>query len=192
MAEPPPRRVRIVGTSGSGKSHLALQLADVLGVARLDLDAVFWDAGWVHRDLEDAHAQLRAFVAAHPDGWVADGDWTRRLEGLLDPGTPGGADVFVWLDHPRPLVMRRVIARTLRRSIRREELWHGNRERVREWLRWDPERNIIRWAWTSHPRVRARMLQRIADGDPVVRLSGQREVDAWLSSLSANRRSVEP
>lgn len=192
MSEPLPRRVRIVGTSGSGKSHLAVQLAEILDLPRLDLDAVFWDAGWVHRDLDEAHALVHAFVAAHPGGWVADGDWTRRLQGLLDPGTPGGADVFALLDHPRRTVMRRVIARTLRRSIRREELWHGNRERVREWLLWDPERNIIRWAWTSHRRVRARMLQRISDGAPVVRLSGQREVDAWLSSLSANRRSVEP
>lgn len=190
MAESPLRRLRIVGTSGSGKSHLAAQVAEILGVARLELDAVFWDAGWVHRDIEESHALVRAFVAANPSGWVADGNWTSRLKGLLDPGTPDGADVFVWLDHPRRTVMRRVIARTLRRGILREELWHGNRERVREWLRWEPERNIVRWAWTSHAAVRERMLQRIAEGVPVVRLSGQREVDSWLSSLSENRRSV--
>lgn len=190
MSEELPRRFRIVGTSGSGKSHLAVQLADLLGVPRLDLDAVFWDAGWTYRDLEDAHARVCAFVKEHPGGWVADGNWTSRLGGLLEPGTPGGADVLVWLDHPRSTVMRRVVLRTLRRGILREELWHGNRERVADWLRWDPERNIVRWAWTSHPGVRARMLERIADGVPVVRLSGQREVDAWLSALSRNGRSV--
>ncbi|SFI16694.1 MULTISPECIES: toxin [Microbacterium] len=192
MTEPPLRRVRIVGTSGSGKSHLAAQLATILGVARLELDAVFWDAEWTYRDLEEAHAQVRAFAAENPDGWVVDGNWTSRLQGLLDPGTPGGADVYVWLDHPRRTVMRRVIGRTLRRGILQEELWHGNRERVRDWVRWEPERNIVRWAWTNHPVTRERMLQRIADGVPVVRLRGQREVDAWLSSLSEKRRSVEP
>lgn len=192
MTEPPLRRVRIVGTSGSGKSHLAAQLATILGVARLELDAVFWDAEWTYRDLEEAHAQVRAFAAENPDGWVVDGNWTSRLQGLLDPGTPGGADVYVWLDHPRRTVMRRVIGRTLRRGILQEELWHGNRERVRDWVRWEPEHNIVRWAWTNHPVTRERMLQRIADGVPVVRLRGQREVDAWLSSLSEKRRSVEP
>jgi len=192
VTEPPLRRVRIVGTSGSGKSHLAAQLATILGVARLELDAVFWDAEWTYRDLEEAHAQVRAFAAENPDGWVVDGNWTSRLQGLLDPGTPGGADVYVWLDHPRRTVMRRVIGRTLRRGILQEELWHGNRERVRDWVRWEPERNIVRWAWTNHPVTRERMLQRIADGVPVVRLRGQREVDAWLSSLSEKRRSVEP
>lgn len=192
MTEPPLRRVRIVGTSGSGKSHLAAQLATILGVARLELDAVFWDAEWTYRDLEEAHAQVRAFAAENPDGWVVDGNWTSRLQGLLDPGTPGGADVYVWLDHPRRTVMRRVIGRTLRRGILQKELWHGNRERVRDWVRWEPEHNIVRWAWTNHPVTRERMLQRIADGVPVVRLRGQREVDAWLSSLSEKRRSVEP
>lgn len=192
MTEPPLRRVRIVGTSGSGKSHLAAQLAEILGVARLELDAVFWDAEWTYRDLEEAHAQVRAFAAENPDGWVVDGNWTSRLQGLLDPGTPGGADVYVWLDHPRRTVMRRVIGRTLRRGILQKELWHGNRERVRDWVRWEPERNIVRWAWANHPVTRERMLQRIADGVPVVRLRGQREVDAWLSSLSEKRRSVEP
>lgn len=192
MTEPPLRRVRIVGTSGSGKSHLAAQLATILGVARLELDAVFWDAEWTYRDLEEAHAQVRAFAAENPDGWVVDGNWTSRLQGLLDPGTPGGADVYVWLDHPRRTVMRRVIGRTLCRGILQEELWHGNRERVRDWVRWEPEHNIVRWAWTNHPVTRERMLQRIADGVPVVRLRGQREVDAWLSSLSEKRRSVEP
>jgi len=179
-----------VGTSGSGKSRLARRLAGILGVAVLELDAVFWDAGWMRRDLAQAHGLVRTFVAAHPEGWIAEGNWTSALDGLLDPGTPGGADVWVWVDHPRPVVMRRIIGRTLRRGIRREELWHGNREQIASWWRWDPHRNIVRWAWTSHTANRVRMLARIEAGEPVIRLSGQREVDAWLATLPADRRSV--
>ncbi|WP_447943576.1 hypothetical protein [Microbacterium aurum] len=52
-----------------------------------------------------------------------------RLGDLLSPGTPGGADAIVWIDHPRRVVMRRVVGRTIRRALTREELWHGNRER---------------------------------------------------------------
>jgi adenylate kinase family enzyme len=191
MTETTPFRLRIVGTSGSGKSRLAAQVAAARGLARLELDAVFWAEGWTRRDHAEALALVRTFVAAHPEGWVIEGNWTSLLDGYLDPGTPGGADVFVWLDHPRRVVMRRVIARTLRRGIRREELWHGNRERVSSWLRWDPERNIVRWAWTNHPVMAERMRARIADGVPVVRLRGQREVDAWLAAVSADGRSVE-
>lgn len=186
-----PSRLRIVGTSGSGKSQLARTVARARGLPLLELDAVFWAAGWTYRDLEEARETVRTFAAGHPEGWVIEGNWTSRLDGLLEPGTPGGADAVVWLDHPRSLVMRRIVARTLRRGIRREELWHGNRERISSWVRWAPEENIVRWAWTNHPVLRARMEERIAAGMPVVRLRGQREVDAWLAALSADGRSVE-
>lgn len=185
-----PRRIRIMGTSGSGKSSLAVRVAEATGLARLDLDAVFWDAHWTRRDLDEAHALIRGFVAAHPEGWVSDGNWTRRLGDLLEPGTPGGADAIVWVDHPRSVVMRRVVARTLRRALTREELWHGNRERPASWLRWSPEENIVRWAWTDYPVMRERMQARIASGEPVIHLRGQREVDAWLADLSVPGRSV--
>lgn len=156
-------------------------------VPRLELDAVFWDADWTYRDLTDAHALIAEFVADHPDGWVIDGNWTSRLDGLLDPGTPGGADAVVWLDHSRPVVMGRVIRRTLRRGLLGEELWHGNRESPASWLSRDPHENIMLWAWTQHPVTRARMTARAAAGWPVIRLSKQREVDAWLASLVARQ-----
>lgn len=180
-----PTRIRIVGTSGSGKSRLAEVVVARMGLARLELDAVFWDAGWTYRDLDEAQGIVRAFLAAHPEGWVADGNWNSRLGGLMEPGTPGGAEIVVWVDHPRRVVMWRVLRRTVRRGILREELWHGNRERVRSWLTWNPEGNIIRWAWTSYPTMQRRMKARIAAGDPVVRLRGQREVDEWVRSLPA-------
>lgn len=191
MSASSPIRLRIVGTSGSGKTRLAAQVAAVRGLPMLELDAVFWAEDWQQRDIEEARGLVRAFVDAHPEGWVVEGNWTSRLQGLLDPGTPGGADAFVWLDHPRRTVMRRVILRTLRRGIRREELWHGNRERPRTWLRWRPEDNIMRWAWTDHPVMARRMQGRVDAGVPVVRLRGQREVDAWLAALWADGRSVE-
>jgi len=177
-------KLRVVGVSGSGKTRLARAAGAALGLPVLELDEVFWDAGWQQRDVAEARALVRAFVTAHPDGWVVEGNWSTKLDGLLDPGTPGGADTFVWLDHPRGLVMRRVIGRTLRRGITREELWHGNRERLANWVRWTREENIVRWAWVQHPILRERMLRRIADGVPIVRLAGRKAADAWLASLT--------
>lgn len=173
----------MVGVSGAGKTRLAREAGAVLELPVLELDAVFWDAGWRHREVGEARERVRAFAATHPGGWVIEGNWSTRLAGLLDPGTPGGADVIVWLDHPRHVVMRRILARTLRRGLTREELWHGNRERPASWLRWAPEHNIVRWAWVQHPVIRARMEAAIAAGAPVVRLAGQREADAWIAGL---------
>lgn len=179
------RRIRIVGVSGSGKTHLGGELAQVLGVPHLELDAVFWDADWTFRDLAQAREIVTAFATENRDGWVADGNWSSRLEGLLDPGTPDGADLLVWLDHPRWLVMSRVLRRTLRRGLTRQELWHGNRETPRNWLRRDPEQNILRWAWVQHPVLRDRLRQRLqeAGGDGIVVLAGRRATREWIDAL---------
>lgn len=180
---PHPRRIRVLGISGSGKSTLAAEIARRTGLARLELDEVFWAADWQYRDLAEAHALIDAFVAAHPGGWVVDGNWTSRLDGRLDPGTDDGADLVVWLDHSRALVMSRVIRRTLRRGIHREELWHGNRERPSTWFSRDPHENIVLWAWTNHRATRERMTARMDAGWPVVRLRGRRAVERWLATV---------
>ncbi|QIG38207.1 toxin [Microbacterium sp. 4R-513] len=179
-----PRRIRVVGVSGSGKSSLAAKVADVLDLPRLELDAVFWDADWTFRDLAEARGIVREFLAAHPHAWVVDGNWLSRLDGMLDPGSPDGPDTVVWLDHPRSVVMRRIIWRTLRRGILRQELWHGNRERPTSWVRLDPDANIMVWSWTQYAPIRGGWRERAEAGWPILRLSGQREVDAWLAQLT--------
>jgi len=38
------------------------------------------------------------------------------------------AEVIIWLDYSFPLVFWRLLTRTIRRWVTREELWNGNRE----------------------------------------------------------------
>jgi hypothetical protein len=40
-------------------------------------------------------------------------------------------EALVWLDYERPVIMARLISRTLFRAVLRTELWAGNRERCR-------------------------------------------------------------
>lgn len=180
---PSPTRIHIVGCSGSGKTTLARAVASRMGLAHIELDEVFWDRDWTFRDLDQARVDLAGRLAASPEGWVADGNWSSRLDGALDPAT-GGSDLLVWLDHPRALVMTRIIRRTVWRGLTRREIWHGNRESVRGWFSREPERNIMLWAWHSHPELRRRFGPRL--GEPgVIRLSGRRAVRQWLSGLPA-------
>ncbi len=180
MTDAVPRRIRVVGVSGSGKTRLAAQVAERLGVSHLELDAMFWDANWTLRDLDQAQELVHTFVTEHPEGWVADGNWAARLGDLLTP--PQGADLVVWLDHPRWLVMARVIRRTVGRGLTRQELWHGNRERPATWFSRDPDKNIMMWAWTAYDSTRSRYLALL--GEPwLLRLSGRRQVARWLRSL---------
>ncbi|AEE45533.1 toxin [Cellulomonas fimi] len=181
MPADPPRRLRVVGNSGAGKTTLAREAARRLGVGHLELDAVFWAEHWTMRDVAEAHALLRDFLASPGarDGWVTDGNWNSRRGELLED-----ADAVVWLDYPRRVVMARVLRRTLRRGALREELWHGNRERLRNLLRREPDENIVLWSWTQHESYRERYAALASSGDvPVIRLRHPREARAWLESL---------
>jgi adenylate kinase family enzyme len=179
MTSWPPRRVRVVGNSGAGKTTFARQLARRLGVPHRELDEVFWGPGWAPKDPETARSILRGFLAASPDGWVVDGNWNDARAGVADD-----VDVIVWLDHPRWLVMSRVVRRTVGRGLLRRELWHGNREDLRSLLRRDPEQNIVLWSWTQHAAYRERYTAVAAAGQvPVVRLRSPRAARRWLAAL---------
>lgn len=171
------QRVSVVGCSGSGKSTVGRRLSAALGVAFVELDAIFHQPNWV--ELPDDEFRARVAAAAAGDRWVIDGNYTVARDLVW-----ARADTVVWLDLPRPLVMRRVVARTIRRAVTREQLWNGNREPLTNFYRLDPNVNIIRWAWVNHAKYAARY--RAAIDDPAfshlrfVRLRSQAEIDAFL------------
>jgi adenylate kinase family enzyme len=150
------RRVSVVGDSGSGKSTLAAALAARLGVPYVELDSIFHQPGWTELPRDEFRARVEAVAAG--ENWVIDGNYTAVRDLVW-----ARADTVVWLDLPRPLVMRRVIGRTLRRAVLRQELWNGNREPASNWLTLDPERSIIMWSWTQHAKYRVRYAQAMAD-----------------------------
>ena len=97
------------------------------------------------------------------------------------------ADTVVWIDLPRHVVMYQVILRTLRRVVRREELWNGNREPLTNLYAWDPYKSIIRWAWTQHSKYKQRFSS--AMSSPAyghlrfIRLGSRAEMDRRLNNL---------
>jgi adenylate kinase family enzyme len=177
------QRVSVVGNSGSGKSTLAAALATRLGVPHLELDAVFHQPGWTELPIEEFRRRVAEFAAT--DGWVIDGNYS----GVRDI-VWARADTVVWLDLPRPVVMRQVIRRTLRRAVRRTELWNGNREPLRNFASViNPDRSIIAWAWTQHAKYRQRYES--AMSDPAwgalrfIRLGSERAVAAFLDEVGS-------
>ncbi|MEU5696982.1 AAA family ATPase [Actinosynnema sp. NPDC020468] len=170
-----PRRVLVAGTSGAGKSTLSAGIADWLGLSYVEMDALFHGPQWTPRAEFDADV---ARLVKRPE-WVTEWQYTSARPVLL-----AHADTLVWLDHPKHLVLRRVVVRTMVRRLRREELWNGNVEPPLHTVFTDPE-HLLRWAWKSHGRTRARVESVLAGEHArrvaVVRLRGQREVDRWCA-----------
>lgn len=178
MSSGRPRRFRVVGTSGSGKTTFARAIAARLGVPHLELDSIHHLAGWQEAPPEVFRASLDAFLTDSGDGWVIDGNYRSRA-----PGLDALADVIVWVDPPRAVVMTRVIRRTLTRGLLRQELWNGNREPLANLLRTEPEENIVLWSWRTFAGNRTRYAAAVAADRRWVRLHSAREARRWLTSL---------
>jgi adenylate kinase family enzyme len=142
-------RVSVIGSSGSGKTTVALALAGRLAVPHLELDGVFHQPGWQQLDRETFQARVRSFTAG--PRWVIDGNYVSHGVAHL---VWARADTIVWLDLPRWQVMAQVVPRTLRRALTGAELWNGNRERWRNMFDRRPEENVMLWAWTRHAPLR--------------------------------------
>jgi adenylate kinase family enzyme len=183
------RRVSVVGNSGSGKTHLAPRLAAVLDVPYVELDALHHLAGWEPIDPGEFLATVDEVASA--DGWVIDGNY--RIV-VVDGPVWRQADTVVWLDLPRRDVMRQVVGRTVRRLVSREELWNGNREPIRNVLSWNPNRSIIRWAWTQHGKYRDRYSAAMTSSAyphlAFVRLHSREQADAWLNATPRPERPL--
>ncbi|MFD6178698.1 MULTISPECIES: P-loop NTPase family protein [unclassified Isoptericola] len=172
-----PRRILIAGTSGAGKTTLAGRLTAALDLPYTELDSLHHGPAWIPRpEFED---DVRAIVAQ--DAWVSEWQYAVAKPLLLER-----AELLVWLDRPVRVVMRQVVGRTLRRRLRRVELWNGNLEPPLRTLFTD-EDHILRWAWRTRHKLRG-LDMRLAVEAPhvrVVRLRSRREVDAWSHGIAS-------
>ena len=171
-----PRRIVVQGVSGSGKTRAARLLADRLGVPCIELDALNHGPNWTEATPEELRAKVAPLVAQ--EAWVIDGSYRGKLGTMVYDR----ADTVVWLDLPIRIWLTRLTRRTLRRMITGEELWNGNRERVRNLF----ERpNIFQWAFISH-RGNRRSLAKVVGAHRnarLVRLRSPREVRDFVEHV---------
>jgi adenylate kinase family enzyme len=177
-----PRRIAVIGTTGSGKSAFARRIAATIGAPHVELDALFWEPGWVRVERDVFRARVAAAIA--PPAWVTDGNYTSFLRDIVWPA----ADAVVWLDYPFRVVIWRLFRRTVSRVGRQEELWNGNRESLRtHFLTRD---SLFLWAKNTHWKHRREYRRVFASSAMahvrVVRLRSAREAEAWLGRPAAS------
>lgn len=179
-SSPVPRRIVVIGTSGSGKSTFARRLARALRVPHVELDALHWEAHWVPAPV-DVFRQRVARAIASP-AWVVDGNY-----GKVRDATWSSADALVWLDYPFHVTFGRALFRTLRRAFSREQLWNGNRESIR--MSFFSRQSILVWVLQSYQRKRREipeLLSRPAYSRlDVLRFRDPEETEAYLRTVEA-------
>ncbi len=183
-----PKRVIVLGTSGAGKTSLAIELARTLGVPHVEFDALRHGPNWT----ETPDDEFRALIAEALSGdrWVADGNYSVAREVAWSKAT-----TLVWLDYPFPVIFWRLTLRIFRRGIFRVELWNGNRERLRDhfftreslWL-W-----VVKTHWRRRQQLPALFREPRFAHLEVVHHRSPRAAKAWLRSVAAaSRTGAEP
>ena len=175
------QRIAIIATaSGCGKTTVGRELASRLDVPYVELDGIHWQPGWTELDAAELRRRVEPLVAR--DAWVIDGSYRGKLGDLVLER----ADTVVWLDLPRRIWLPRLVVRTLRRALTREELWNGNRESLSNAVAGDD--SLFRFA-LANERPRRHRYPRELDRYRVARLRTPAEVEAFLRSARRRDRS---
>lgn len=179
-------RIAIAGVSGSGKSTLATRLSGVLGLPYVELDSLHWGPGWTPRP--EFADEVRHRIAA--PRWVTEYQYRVARPLIMERAT-----VLLWLDPPFAITLGQVVARTVRRRVRREVLWNGNTEPGLLHALFHRE-GIIRWAVSTRNKYGDLTMQ-AAQQRPdllVLRLGSRRAVGQLLAALTSttqeSRRST--
>jgi adenylate kinase family enzyme len=143
------QRINVVGMPGSGKTTFSRELARLLGLPCVEMDALFWQPGWRESSNEEFFPRVEQATAG--ERWVLDGNYTRTV-----PIKWKRVQLVVWLDPPFLRTIARVTARTIRRGLTREELWPGGGNRESLLQAFFSRKSIIWWAATMHASNRAR------------------------------------
>jgi adenylate kinase family enzyme len=166
------KRVCLISTaSGCGKTTTGRMPAERLGVPFYELDGLYHGPNWTPATREELLAKVEPIVAS--ETWVIDGTY----RGLIGDVVPQAADVVVWLDLPVRVWLPRLVRRSARYVIGKQELWSGNRERWRDVLH--PTNSVVIYALRNFRKTRRTLDAELARFR-VARLRSPREVECFL------------
>lgn len=177
--DPTPRRILVAGTTGVGKTTTAGRIGVVLGVPHTEIDSLFHGPDWEPREMFVADVEAYTSEPA----WVTEWQYT-PVRALLAER----ADTLVWIDLPTPVALWRLLRRTLRRRLRRVELWNGNVE-PSLWTFFTDQGHILRWGIRTRNVSRRRVPELVTSAPHlrIVHLRSQREVDRFVQHLGEGR-----
>lgn len=174
------KKFLVVGTSGSGKSALARKLCTILNLEDIELDALHWLPHWTETPQLEFRKKVIQKIESSPQGFVIHGNYN-KIRDL----TWGSADIIIWLDYPKALVMFRVIKRSILRILKNETLWGTNKESFLK--NFFTKESIILWAWNTYELRKKQYEDLIVNPEyqnkKIIRIKSQKELNQLIQKI---------
>jgi adenylate kinase family enzyme len=139
------KRIVVIGTTSSGKSTLAEQLAKRLDLNFIELDALHWEADWTELPLEEFRERVEDATKAQR--WIVAGNY-HVVRDLVWPR----AEAVLWLDYSLGRIFWQLTRRTFRRWWTQELLWGKNRERFWTHFKLWSQDSLFHWLFKTYWR----------------------------------------
>ena len=183
----PYQRIVVVGVTGSGKSTLAYRLAEKLGLDYIELDALHWEPNWTEAPNDIMRERVER--ATRANGWALAGNYSVTRD-IVWPR----AEAIIWLDYPLMTVFRQLLRRTWQRWRTKEELWNGNRERLRTHFRLWSDGSLFRWLFKTYGKYKSEYSQALVRPEnqhlKVLRFETPAATKAWLDGIMEIKREI--
>lgn len=173
----PHKRIVVIGTTSSGKSTLAKQIAEKFNLSFIELDALYWEENWTPAPILVFFERVEN--AVEKENWVIAGNYSSVRHIVWER-----AQVIIWLDYPFSIVFWRLIKRTIHRTVTKELLWGKNVERGWVQLKvWSPD-SLIHWLFKTYWRRKKEtpLLLEQYSHLRVIHFMHPREVEKWLQA----------
>lgn len=180
MSSFPYKRIIIVGTTSSGKSTLAEQLANIFEYDFIELDAFHWEPNWQEAPLEVFRE--RVDKATNSPGWVVAGNY-QKVRNIIWKK----AEIVIWLDYPLAIVFWQLTRRTFKRWWTQELLWGTNRENLWTHFKLWSEKSLFHWLFKTYWRRKREypVLFSLPEHHhlEIIHFKHPRETETWLEKL---------
>ena len=175
-----PRRILVIGSSGSGKSTVSSLLGDRLGLEVIYLDRHYYQPGWKSLSEDRWRDEVRQLVSS--DQWIMDGDFSDTFD-IRFPR----ADAVIDLAYSRYRCLFQAIKR-LAFSVPegRPDLPLGCRESL--------DTSLLKWIWrypvANRPRI-DEAIQKWGKHIVYLKFTSPRQLNRWINETIGDNKCVD-
>jgi adenylate kinase family enzyme len=183
----PFKRFVVVGTTSSGKSTLAKDLAGRFSLDFIELDALYWEPNW--KEVRDEVFRRRVDTVTQAERWVVAGNY-HIVRDLIWPR----AEAIIWFDYPLWTILWQLTRRTFSRWWKRELLWGTNYENLFTHFQIWSDDSLYHWLFKTYWKRKREFPLLFALPEnarlKIIRLRSPEETKEWIKTFSSKAGSA--